>query len=118
MFRTFARITSPSSRNCKKTQTNDLGSFGKEELQTRDIQKEKHKSALILSLQKQNGHYNLDTNACDKKVGFTLLQYYDNVKTARPVEHISQIPTKQDRNLDTTYAEFLAVVWAILFLPA
>lgn len=66
-------------------------------------------------MQKKNRRYNLYTGACDRKVGYTVLQKkYDG--TTKPIGYYSMILADGEKNLDTKYHECFSVVTAVLWL--
>lgn len=69
----------------------------------------------ILALARTDGHFTIDTDACDTQIGCVLLQRPPD-DTNRPIGYWSRTLSDPEKKLSTTHRECLAVVWAVLLL--
>lgn len=96
-------------------QNKELGSLIEEEMGALEALREMLISSPVLTVQKSNGQYNLDTDDCDRQEGYVLLQRKD-YRDTKAIGYWSRTLTDQEKNLDTTHYKYIAVVGAALLL--
>ena len=111
----FARIASPLNAKTSKKQPYRIGTLSDEEFGSFRELKRLLMNPPILGLPRLGYKYTLDTDACDKQVGCTLLQDQPNGDRL-PIGYWSRALTPAEKNYSTTERECLAVVLAILTL--
>jgi len=111
----FARVSAPLNDKLRKGEPARFAGLTDEETTAFDRLKDLLTSPPILALPRADGHFTLDTDACDRQVGCVLLQAQPDDQM-RPVGYWSRTLTAPERNYSTTERECLAVVWAVLLL--
>lgn len=111
----FSRITLSLSNHLRKSQGKELGSLSEENVGAVEAREQKLFSPLVLNMPKSGRKYTLDIDACDRQLSFALLQKQEHATTS-PMVYWSRTLTNEEKNIDRTHREYLAVGWAILLL--
>lgn len=69
----------------------------------------------VLSLASSDLPYILETDACNKQLGYVLMQRYSE-KSLPQISYFSQTLTDAEKNYDTTESDCLAIFWEALLL--
>lgn len=111
----FARVAAPLTAKLEKDHPQRFPSLSPTEENAFESLKQLLISPPVLALPRADGHYTLDTDACDVQVGCVLIQDQRD-GPPRSIGYWSRKLTKPEQNYSTTEKECLAVVWAILLL--
>lgn len=90
----FARIVSPLPKRLKEIHSEFLRPLKEDKLHDLHTLKEKLISPLVISFPKHNGHYTLDNDTYDEKVGCVLLGDQKEVQTPGAIGNWARTLTK------------------------
>lgn len=114
-FPNFSRIYAPLNMKVRKEQPTNFNVLSPEQKKELFTMKERLVKTPLLALPKSNRKFTVDTEACDRQVGYVLL--HEKVEgTKNPIGYWSKSLTPTERSYDKTKREFIAVVWELLLL--
>ncbi|CAN8073881.1 unnamed protein product [Agarophyton chilense] len=112
----FAKISAPHNAMLKKGTPSEFEALTDDQYEAFRTLNDKLPNPPILALPKPNRPFDLDTDASDVQVDFSLQQEQESPKNYRPIGYWSRTLTSAERNYSTTEKECLATVWSVLTL--